>query len=71
VSAVNRRVLPGFGLGLGYTLTYLTVLVLVPLAVIVQEMVQSESSGVLFTANPLTGLRSEAVIDAVLEEASR
>ncbi|HLF74743.1 MAG TPA: PEP/pyruvate-binding domain-containing protein [Anaerolineales bacterium] len=36
------------------------------LAVIVQEMVQSESSGVLFTANPLTGLRSEAVIDAVL-----
>ena len=34
------------------------------LAVIVQQMVQSESSGVLFTANPLTGLRSEAVIDA-------
>ncbi|HZD39208.1 MAG TPA: PEP/pyruvate-binding domain-containing protein, partial [Terriglobales bacterium] len=33
-------------------------------AVIVQEMVQSESSGVLFTANPLSGLRSEAVIDA-------
>src|SRR5512138_2916380 len=36
------------------------------LAVIVQEMVQSESSGVLFTANPLTGLRSESVIDATL-----
>jgi rifampicin phosphotransferase len=34
------------------------------LAVIVQEMVQSEASGVLFTANPLTGLRSESVIDA-------
>ena len=34
------------------------------LAVIVQEMVQSDSSGVLFTANPLTGLRSESVIDA-------
>jgi rifampicin phosphotransferase len=36
------------------------------LAVIVQEMVQSDASGVLFTANPLTGLRSEAVIDATL-----
>ncbi len=34
------------------------------LAVIVQKMVESESSGVLFTANPLTGLRSEVVIDA-------
>ena len=36
------------------------------LAVIVQEMVPSEASGVLFTANPLTGLRSDAVIDATL-----
>jgi phosphohistidine swiveling domain-containing protein len=36
------------------------------LAVIVQEMVQSATSGVLFTANPLTGLRSETVIDATL-----
>ena len=36
------------------------------LAVIVQEMVQSEASGVLFTANPLTGLRSESVVDATL-----
>src|SRR6266498_839955 len=36
------------------------------LAVVVQEMVQSESSGVLFTANPLSGLRSESVIDATL-----
>ena len=34
------------------------------LAVIVQEMVPSEISGVLFTANPLTGLMSESVIDA-------
>lgn len=34
------------------------------LAVVVQEMVQSEVSGVLFTANPLTGLLSETVIDA-------
>lgn len=36
----------------------------VSLSVIVQQMVESEVSGVLFTANPLTGLRSEAVIDA-------
>ena len=34
------------------------------LAVVVQTMVQSEVSGVLFTANPLTGLRSESVSDA-------
>ena len=32
MSAVNRRALPGFGLGLGYTVVYLSVLVLVPLA---------------------------------------
>jgi sulfate/thiosulfate transport system permease protein len=31
-SAVNRRVLPGFSLSLGYTLFYLSVLVLLPLA---------------------------------------
>lgn len=36
------------------------------LAVVVQQMVDSEVSGVLFTANPLTGLRSETVIDATL-----
>ncbi|MYD91506.1 MAG: phosphoenolpyruvate synthase [Caldilineaceae bacterium SB0662_bin_9] len=36
----------------------------VSLAVIVQEMVQSEASGVLFTANPVTGRRTESVIDA-------
>ncbi|MHC1781818.1 MAG: PEP/pyruvate-binding domain-containing protein [Anaerolineaceae bacterium] len=36
----------------------------VSLAVVVQCMVQSEVSGVLFTANPLTGKRSETVIDA-------
>jgi len=34
------------------------------LAVVVQEMVPAESSGVMFTANPLTGKRSETVIDA-------
>ncbi|RPH55716.1 MAG: hypothetical protein EHM81_14195, partial [Chloroflexi bacterium] len=34
------------------------------LAVIVQELVPSEVSGVLFTANPLTGLLSESVVNA-------
>lgn len=38
----------------------------VALAVVVQAMVESETSGVLFTANPLTGQRSQAVIDATL-----
>lgn len=38
----------------------------VSLAVVVQQMVESEASGVLFTANPLTGLRSEMVIDATV-----
>ncbi len=38
----------------------------VALAVVVQAMVQSEASGVLFTANPLTGKRSQMVIDATL-----
>jgi phosphohistidine swiveling domain-containing protein len=38
----------------------------VSLAVVVQKMVQSQASGVLFTANPLTGKRTETVIDATL-----
>ena len=38
----------------------------VSLAVVVQAMVVSEVSGVLFTANPLTGKRTETVIDATL-----
>lgn len=38
----------------------------VSLAVVVQVMVASEASGVLFTANPLTGKRPETVIDATL-----
>ncbi|MFN8445801.1 MAG: PEP/pyruvate-binding domain-containing protein [Caldilineaceae bacterium] len=38
----------------------------VSLSVVVQEMVQSEASGVLFTANPLNGKRTETVIDATL-----
>lgn len=35
------------------------------LAVVVQCMVNSRVSGVMFTANPVSGLRSETVIDAV------
>jgi len=38
----------------------------IALAVFVQRMVESEVSGVLFTANPLTGLSSETVIDATI-----
>jgi pyruvate,water dikinase len=34
------------------------------LAVVIQTMVESEVSGVLFTADPLTGLRTKTVIDA-------
>ncbi|WP_235835489.1 MULTISPECIES: PEP/pyruvate-binding domain-containing protein [Arthrobacter] len=36
----------------------------VTLAVVVQLMVDAEAAGVLFTANPVTGRRREAVIDA-------
>jgi pyruvate,water dikinase len=36
----------------------------VRLAVVVQRMVDAEVAGVLFTANPLTGKRRQAVIDA-------
>lgn len=36
----------------------------VALAVVVQTMIPSEVSGILFTANPLTGRRDEIVIDA-------
>ena len=36
----------------------------VGLAVVVQQMVDAGTSGVLFTANPVTGTRSETVIDA-------
>lgn len=36
----------------------------VALAVVVQAMIPSEVSGVLFTANPVTGKRDEAVINA-------
>lgn len=36
----------------------------VSLAVVVQRMVDAEAAGVMFTANPLTGRRQQAVIDA-------
>ncbi|MFE4196864.1 PEP/pyruvate-binding domain-containing protein [Paenarthrobacter sp. NPDC056912] len=36
----------------------------VALAVVVQEMVDSATAGVMFTANPVTGKRHETVIDA-------
>lgn len=36
------------------------------LAVVVQKLVDSVASGVMFTANPVTGLRAETVIDATL-----
>nr|BFE87438.1 hypothetical protein GCM10020093_100390 [Planobispora longispora] len=36
----------------------------VRLAVVIQEMVRAEVAGVMFTANPVTGRRREAVIDA-------
>jgi rifampicin phosphotransferase len=36
----------------------------VRLAVVVQRMVEAEVAGILFTANPLTGKRRQAVIDA-------
>ena len=32
MSNAARRVLPGFGLGLGYTILYLSLLVMIPLA---------------------------------------
>jgi hypothetical protein len=38
----------------------------IALAVVVQQMVQSEVSGVLFTADPLSGRRNRIVIDATL-----
>ncbi|CAM2719449.1 unnamed protein product [Rotaria socialis] len=37
---------------------------IVKLAVVIQQMIFSEVSGVAFTANPITGLRNEVVIDS-------
>jgi pyruvate,water dikinase len=49
---------------IGYRARYNIQIDQVSMAVVVQEMVPSFSSGVLFTANPLNGSRSEMVIDA-------
>lgn len=49
---------------IGYRLRNGVDQVQVALAVVVQVMVPAETSGVLFTANPLTGMRAESVIDA-------
>ena len=38
----------------------------VALAVVVQDMVEARASGVLFTANPLNGIRRQTAIDATL-----
>ncbi|MGG3280460.1 PEP/pyruvate-binding domain-containing protein [Paenibacillus solani] len=38
----------------------------ISLAVVVQRMVNSKASGVMFTANPVTGRRNEIVIDATM-----
>lgn len=38
----------------------------VTIAVVVQRMVESEISGVMFTANPITGNRKETVIEAIM-----
>ena len=37
----------------------------VALAVVVQELVDADASGVLFTADPLTGRRDRTVVDAL------
>lgn len=37
----------------------------IAVAVVVQQLVDADASGVLFTANPLTGRRDESTIDAV------
>jgi pyruvate,water dikinase len=49
---------------IGYRLTMGVDQGSVSMAVVVQRMLRSEVSGVLFTANPITGDRTELVIDA-------
>ena len=53
---VNRRILPGFGLSLGYTLLYMTLLVLIPIAVLAVKASQlswSEFSEAVFNERAL------------------
>ena len=51
---------------MGYRARHAIAAEVVSMAVIVQTMVRAEASGVLFTANPLSGKRTEMVIDAGL-----
>jgi pyruvate,water dikinase len=39
----------------------------VSLAVVVQELVPADAAGILFTANPLTAARGQALINAAWE----
>lgn len=53
---VNRRILPGFGLSLGYTLLYMNLLVLIPIAVLAvkaSELSWSEFSEAVFNERAL------------------
>ena len=53
---VNRRILPGFGLSLGYTLLYMNLLVLIPIAVLAVKASQlswSEFSEAVFNERAL------------------
>lgn len=37
------------------------------MAVVIQEMIDSEKSGVMFSANPITGNRNQIIIDSIIE----
>ena len=53
---INRRILPGFGLSLGYTLLYMNLLVLIPIAVLAVKASQlswSEFSEAVFNERAL------------------
>ena len=66
IAVVNCWSSPGTARAISYRERNGVAHVDVALAVVVQQMVESEASGVLFTANPLTGLRAETVIDATV-----
>jgi sulfate transport system permease protein len=57
VSSLRRNVLPGFGLSLGTTLLYLTLIVLIPLAALI---LKSSQSGVAGFVELLTSRRVQA-----------
>ena len=64
--ATRRRVLPGFGLTLGFTLTYLGLIVLIPLAVL---FVQAAGAGGPRFAGELTNPRTLAAFRVSFETA--